>query len=263
VATPSGHIYSREAIVQYLLSKNGELKKQKAEYERRRLEVENRRVAWEEKEQKSRQDRFVRKDQGAVSTALVLRDDDAGSGDRGASSRPSSAAKAAKEKGGNSLKHVSYWLATSQPQHKTGAPATGEFDYAREIEALPPVPPDHPPSPMSGDPLKLKQLIPLHLVREGGEDAKNRGKGSSGAVTGKVLCAVSHKAITTQPTIAIKNTGQVMLKSVFNELAKPTMTCPVTAKKFKEKDVVELIKGKSGFAASGEVVAKKYNPTLT
>jgi hypothetical protein len=43
VATPSGHIYSREAIVQYLLTKNRELKGQKAEYDRLRLQVENRR----------------------------------------------------------------------------------------------------------------------------------------------------------------------------------------------------------------------------
>mmetsp|Transcript_4532 Transcript_4532/g.8789 ORF Transcript_4532/g.8789 Transcript_4532/m.8789 type:complete len:217 (-) Transcript_4532:1187-1837(-) len=69
VATPSGHIYSREAIVQYLLTKNGELKKQKAEYERRRLVVENRRVEWEEKERKSRQETFMRKDQGAMSSS--------------------------------------------------------------------------------------------------------------------------------------------------------------------------------------------------
>ena len=54
-----------------------------------------------------------------------------------------------------------------------------------------------------------------------------------------------------------------MLKSVFNDLAKPTMTCPITGKKFKDKDVLDLIKGKSGFAASGDVVARKYNPTLT
>ena len=50
---------------------------------------------------------------------------------------------------------------------------------------------------------------------------------------------------------------------VYDELAKPSMTCPVTGKKFKEKDVLELHKGSSGFAASGCVVAKKYNPTLT
>lgn len=267
VATPSGHIYSREAIVQYLLTKNGELKKQKAEYEKMRLDVENRRVEWEEKEAKKQQDKFVRKDQGAMSTALVLRSDDAdGAGGRAstAGSTAAAASAAGKDKAENSLKHVSYWLASSQPQHMKGSAKGGDFDYAKEIEALPPPPPERPPSPMSGEPLKLKQLIPLHLVHEGAEEggaasSKKSGDGS----TGRILCAVSHKTITTQPTIAIKNSGQVMLESVYKELAKPTMTCPVTGKKFKEKDVLELIKGKSGFAASGEVVATKYNPTLT
>ncbi|KAL9180704.1 hypothetical protein ACHAXT_011157 [Thalassiosira profunda] len=258
VATPSGHIYSREAIVQYLLTKNGELKKEKAEYERRRVEVENRRVEWEEKQRKKTQERFVRKDQGAMSTALVVKADDAGGGSAATGSAAAASATAGKPKE-NSLKHVSYWLATSQPQHAKGAAsADGEFDYQREIEALPPPPPERPPSPMSGAPLKLKQLIPLHLVREGDEDGK-----SSKESTGRILCAVSHKTITTQPTVAIAKTGQVMLESVYKELAEPTMQCPVTGKKFKEKDVIELIKGKSGFASSGEVVAKKYNPTLT
>lgn len=269
VATPSGHIYSREAIVQYLLTKNGELRKQRAEYERRRLDVEDRRAEWEEEGRRRRQDSFVRKDQGAMSssstTALVVRNDDADASGRGAAASAAgrSGATAGKETGQNSLKHVSYWLATSQPQHSEGrANYDGEFDYRKEIEALPPPPPERPASPMSGEPLKLKQLIPLHLVHEGAEDATKDGRKRDGA-TGRILCAVSHKTLTTQPTVAIKRTGQVMLKSVYEELAKPTMTCPVTGKKFKEKDVLELIKGRSGFAASGEVVAKKYNPTLT
>jgi len=236
VATPSGHIYSREAIVQYLLTKNRELKEQKAEYDRQRLQVENRRAEWEEKQQKKSQQNFRRKDQGAMSNALVLKDDGSGQ----------------ETKDENSLSHVSYWLASSQP----GAAAAGGddgFDYEKELMALPSPPPDRPPSPMSGEPLKLKQLIPLYLVHEQDEGIKNDG--------GRVLCSVSHKRITTQETVAVK--GQVMLKTVFNELAKPTMTCPVTGKKFKGKDVITLMKGKSGFAASGNVEAKKYNPTLT
>jgi len=271
VATPSGHIYSREAIVQYLLTKNGELKKEKAEYERLRLDVENRRVEWEEKERKKNEQNFMRKDQGAMSavasssTALVVRSDDTDTTSRSVagSSTAASAAKSSSSKGKeeNSLSHVSYWLATSQPQHKKGASKEGDFDYEAEIELLPSPPPDRPPSPMSGEPLKLKQLIPLHLVREGNEDGKQSK--SNKEATGRILCAVSHKTITTQPTIAIAKTGQVMLKSVYKELAEPDMTCPITGKKFKQKDVLELVKGKSGYAASGETVARKYNPTLT
>eukprot|EP00584_Thalassiosira_punctigera_P001443 CAMPEP_0172532370 /NCGR_PEP_ID=MMETSP1067-20121228/5451_1 /TAXON_ID=265564 ORGANISM="Thalassiosira punctigera, Strain Tpunct2005C2" /NCGR_SAMPLE_ID=MMETSP1067 /ASSEMBLY_ACC=CAM_ASM_000444 /LENGTH=370 /DNA_ID=CAMNT_0013316877 /DNA_START=75 /DNA_END=1188 /DNA_ORIENTATION=+ len=267
VATPSGHIYSREAIVQYLLTKNGELKKRRAEYERRRLEVENRRVEWEEKEGKRRRDTFVRKDQGAMSssstTALVLRGNDSAGG-AAVTTAGGSAAAVGKGRAENSLKHVSYWLATSQPQHQNGGAATdvGDFDYEREIAALPPPPPERPSSPNSGEPLRLKQLIPLHLVREGAEDGDAAG-GKGGGATGRILCAVSHKTLSTQPVVVIKKTGQVMLKSAYEELAKPTMTCPVTDKRFKEKDVLELVRGRSGYAASGEVVARKYNPTLT
>lgn len=155
----------------------------------------------------------------------------------------------------NSLAHVSYWLTTSQPGAAAAAAASDGFDYEKEIMALPSPPPERPPSPMSGEPLKLKQLIPLHLVHEQDEGISYNG--------GRVLCSVSQKRITTQETVAIKSSGQVMLKTVFNELAKPTMTCPVTEKKFKDKDVITLIKGKSGFAASGNVEAKKYTPTLT
>ncbi|KAL7463618.1 hypothetical protein ACHAXS_003978 [Conticribra weissflogii] len=248
VATPSGHIYSREAIVQYLLTKNGEIKKQKAEYDRKRLAIEDRRVEWEEKTRQQAENLFSRKDQGA----MVVRKEDFSPGKLNAGGKTGEKRKISE----NSLKTTSYWLASSQPQREVEESL--EFDYAKEINSLPPPPPERPPSPMSGNPLKLKQLIPLRLMREVQDDKKAKG-----ADPGRVLCAVSGKVITTQAAVAIRSSGQVMLKSVYDELAKATMTCPVTGKKFKEKDVLELQKSSSGFAASGQVVATKYNPTLT
>jgi hypothetical protein len=190
------------AIVQYLLTKNGELKRERKEYEKQMLEVENRRVAYEEAHRMKEVERFVKKDQGAMamaesSTALVVREDAAAATNvvRGTVSSTTSAAKPTKE---NSLKQVSYWFSEAQPMHKKGqANYDGEFDYQKEIEDLPPPPAEKSASPMSGQPLKLKQLIPVHLLHEG-DGAKSKG-------TGKVLCAVSHKQITTQPTICIKS----------------------------------------------------------
>ncbi|KAL7508315.1 hypothetical protein ACHAXN_005377 [Cyclotella atomus] len=255
VATPSGHIYEREAIVSYLLTKSGDLKREKAEYEKLRLGVEERRVAWEETCRKREVERFARKDQGAIvggeSTALVVHQD-AAKASSTASAAVASASAASKPE--NSLKQVSYWLSEAQPQHKKHtAIYSGDFDYRKEIEALPPPPPERPLSPMSGNPLKLKQLIPLHLLHD------KQGKGTNG----KVLCALSQKQITTQPAVCIKPSGQVILKSVYEELVKPDMVCPISSKKLKESDVIDLVSGKSGFAASGDVVARKYNPTLT
>jgi len=262
VATPSGHLYEREAIMSYLLAKNAELREQRAAHERSRLAVENRRAAFEEEEARQGKEAFVRRDQGAMATApsralVVARDTSTGRGAASAASTTASAAKDVPARTENSLAHISYWLPTSQPKRQT----EGAFDYLKELQALPPPPPERPQSPMSGAPLRLKQLIPLTLVREGSTEKKSSSQRGSG--TGQVLCAVSLKAITTQPAVAIKPSGQVMLAFVYEELVKPTMVCPVTEKKIKEKDVLMLVKGRSGFAASGEVVAKKYNPTLT
>jgi nitric oxide synthase-interacting protein len=94
--------------------------------------------------------------------------------------------------------------------------------------------------------LRLKDLQPLTFERSS---------------DGKVLCAVSHKTITTQPVVAMNNV--VVLEEIYDKLVKPTMVCPITGKKLKEKNIRRLQKGKSGFASSGPVVAKTYRPTIT
>jgi len=308
VATPSGHVYSREAIVQYLLTKNAELRSRRAEYDRLRSVVEERRAAYEEKRRSEKRTAFLTKDQGAMNgndynsatTALVLREDRQTTNDTTTTGSSSSSSTFTplnnnSKRVENSLSHVSYWLASSQPSraNKKGddddVDDITEFDYLREIEALPPLPPSRPSSPMSGEPLRLKQLVPLHLSYEGGgsssnsneyDDTKSSSSSSSVSLTnnadrrrqqqqqqqskkgGSVICSVSHKAITTQPIIALH--GHVMLRDVYERYALPTLTCPITGRKFNvKKDVIELVAGRSGYAASGMVVAKKYNPTLT
>lgn len=301
VATPSGHVYSREAMVRYLLTKNVELRSRKAEYDRLRSVVENRRAAYEEKQRSVKRTTFLTKDQGAMNgnnnsatTALVLREDrqtndTITTGSSSSTFTPLNNSKRVE----NSLSHVSYWLASSQPSraNKRGGGDDDdvnditEFDYLREIEALPPLPPSRPSSPMSGESLRLKQLIPLHLLYEGDGSSNSNEydddtKSSSSSVSltnntdrrrqqqqqskkrGGVICSVSHKVITTQPIIALH--GHVMLRDMYEQYALPTLTCPITGRKFNvRKDVIELVAGRSGYAASGMVVAKKYNPTLT
>lgn len=53
-----------------------------------------------------------------------------------------------------------------------------------------------------------------------------------------------------------------MIKQAFDELALPSMTCPLTGKTFKKDDVLELVRASSAFAASGNVIAKKDRPNL-
>jgi nitric oxide synthase-interacting protein len=206
VATPSGHVYSREAIVEYLLAKTNDIKKAKQNYQ---FYLNKQRTNLE------------REEKNAQSLAIVEFE----------GKQKAAPAKKREREEENPLARVSYWLADFQPEHK---------------ETVPEPPPDRPSSPYSGEPLRLKDLQPLSFERSS---------------DGKVLCAISHKTITTQPVVAMKE--HVVLEEVYDKLVKATMTCPVTGKKLKEKNIRRLQKGKSGFASSGPVVAKTYRPTIT
>jgi len=246
VATPSGHIYSREAILSYLLTKNQELKKARVQYERQ-LSIDQNRINTERQEEEEKQIEKFTLENHNCSTQI--------SKEVHAKAHKTSLGRKIDTEStdtlNKSLKRTSYWLSESQPQY------TKE---AKEEEIRNNPPPKRPPSPMSGRPLKLKDLIAIQLHRDSGDGGDtNRNDG-----VGRCICPVSNKTISTQPVVLIKKTGIVLLKDIFDQLRKSSgNTCPITGKKFKDKDVITLIKGTSGFSASGNVVAKKYRPTLT
>jgi hypothetical protein len=62
--------------------------------------------------------------------------------------------------------------------------------------------------------------------------------------------------------VLIKSTGVLLLESAAQELVYPTMTCPITSKKIKMDDIIEIVPASSGFAASGNVEVKKYKPSI-
>jgi nitric oxide synthase-interacting protein len=107
------------------------------------------------------------------------------------------------------LKHVSYWMPGFGPGH--------------HVEKLPP-PPKRPPSPNTSQPLRLKDLFPINLQVD--VDTLN-------LQDKKYVCAVSGKQITFQNVILLKKANAVILESVFNDLVKPTMVCPITGGKLK------------------------------
>lgn len=240
----SGHIYSREAIISYLLTKTQELKEARAKYDAQIETDQNKEIQKQQETQEQQTKEFLQKDQGSIQLSKLQHESTFKQNLKRKISVES------KEVGTMKLQRTSYWLSESQPQY------TNE---SKESEIRNNPPPDRPASPMSGEPLRLKDLTPITLKRDKDDDNNNQAL----LIGSKCLCAVSNKVITTQPTILIRKTGVVMLEDVFNKVVKSSMVCPITGKKFKEKDVLRLNKCASGFAASGNVVATKYRPTLT
>lgn len=253
VVTPSGHLYSRAPMFEYLLKKKQDLKRQAA-----RFEAQQARRAAEALDQQAASadaavEQFIDSQTSVIGNAQPeapaakkrRRNDDAGA--KGAEVGVSSSAlvikKLTQEVGDpttrDTLKRTSYWVPQFTPAHREA-----------EVEA----PPERPPSPMTGQGLRLKDLFAVSLeVDADTADAQDK----------KYVCAVSRKQITYQPAVLLKKANCVVLESIFNELVKPTMTCPISGEKLRKKDIIHLARSGSSFAAGGTVEVSVYRPTTT
>ncbi|CAM9161086.1 unnamed protein product [Chrysoparadoxa australica] len=241
MATPSGHVYCRECILAYLLAKKQDLRRQQEAYDA---------------QQKAKMEDFKAEAEEASSDVLTLfvesqaltsKDGTGTTGSNKGKKRlregeiPEKYPMQSRDELKERLKTTSWWLPNFTPDN-------GPDDIAE--------PEPRPRSPISSEFLRAKDLIPLNFARD---DAN--AKGSQGDAN--IVCAVTQKELRTQKIAVIKKSGQVMLYDALEKFATPSMTCPVTGVKFKKKDILPLVTGGSSFSASGQVEAKKYNPTMT
>ena len=112
--------------------------------------------------------------------------------------------------------------------------------------------------PMSGKPLRIKDLIPVKFS-VAADDEKS-------LITREVRykCAVTHDALgNSVPCAVLRNTGNVVTMDCVEKLIKKDMLCPFTGEKLKEKDIIAIQRGGTGFAGSGiELSAKKDGPAM-
>lgn len=252
VVTPSGHIYDRESLLEHMVTKTAELKRQYEEWEEqerraRSKELDGERassskalVAFEDANDPllQRATKRSKPDHPGYPGAAVKSDDPA----LVVKSDPAFASSESLEL---ALKRTSPWLPRFTPEAQKAPLAKPE---------------KRPPSPMTGAPLRAKDLVPLNL--EASESVKLAGDLEGTEV--RYLCHVTKDEITTQDVLLIKSTGCVVLQSVASKLnLLETLTCPTTGAKFKRKDLIPLQNGVSGYAHSGgaRLQVKRYRAT--
>lgn len=233
VVSPSGRIYGKEAILEYLLSKTRDLKLLQVLYEEQCM-----RKLQEEEEAKESAERMAAAQFAATQDGVQGIVVGGGKDERSLYINSSARKKLIDDRSIavriEELKAISPWLAQFTPSAK-----------AKDLKA----PPKRPPSPCSGQPLRAKDLYPIVLSRDADDDQA-------------VVCSVSGKRITSQPVVYLKPSHVYMLEECYKHLALPTMTCPLTSKPFLASDVVELHQAGSSFAGGGvPVEATKWRPT--
>mmetsp|Transcript_9337 Transcript_9337/g.10835 ORF Transcript_9337/g.10835 Transcript_9337/m.10835 type:complete len:284 (-) Transcript_9337:472-1323(-) len=233
VCSPSGHLYSKEVIYEYLLSKIASLDKENKAYEEQQANLNSQRSAQSQKRKHEEIEKFIHT-QESVS--------DANTETGGKNSSNSVLDRLSKKIDTRTRKEKELELKGSSPWLPQFAP---EAD-----EKLLKQPRRRPPSPITGADLRLKDLYPVDLERS--EDGKS------------FLCAVTKKEIKYQTMVLIRKSKKVMTKESFDRLAKMSKRCPITNIKFKDKDVINLQSGSSSFAASAKekAQAKKHRPNF-
>eukprot|EP01041_Mallomonas_annulata_P005384 gene5384-10771_t len=243
VISPSGHMYSREAIVEYLLAKTQEIKLQMKLYETNQLQIQKEQQMKSIEEQESIQQSFAETQEG-VGQVVKRKASNIEDNQSYMSSRKRIIDDTDRQTKLAELKQISPWVPQFTPEAK-----------ASDVK----LPPKRPSSPMSGQPLRTKDLIPINLEREVTGSGESSSNGNAGAV--RFICPISRKTITTQKVILIKTTGALMLESTAQKVAYKSMLCPQTGRPFRMEDVLELVNAASGFAASGQVEASQVQNT--
>eukprot|EP00629_Pelagomonadales_sp_RCC1024_P000852 CAMPEP_0119260264 /NCGR_PEP_ID=MMETSP1329-20130426/734_1 /TAXON_ID=114041 /ORGANISM="Genus nov. species nov., Strain RCC1024" /LENGTH=313 /DNA_ID=CAMNT_0007259685 /DNA_START=232 /DNA_END=1170 /DNA_ORIENTATION=+ len=256
VCTPSGHIYSKEAILEHMVTKGAELKVAREKYEAEQAKLARARADAQDADRDQLRLEFERANdptQSAPPPAKKARTEDYSHSNFAASVPTTSALVIAqhqktvdfeaRDKHKSELARTCFWLPSVQPEAAE-----------KELEA----PPKRPPSPVTGAELRARDLYPLELK----ESTVNKvTQNANDGQDVKYLCHVSGDEITTQPVLLIRNTGCVVLEPVAKRLkVLEEKRCPVTGQKFRSKDVVHLQTGTSGYAGSGGAAlsVKKY-----
>jgi len=184
VISPSGRLYSKEFILEYLLTRTKEIKQQQKDYDNQiaKLEVKEELKMIEDKNHKVKQ--FVESQSNIISNnsnSLVVNNNSSGNSEYW-ESRKRKIDDTDKETKLAELQRVSPWVPQFTP---SAAPS-----LIKE-------PPKRPLSPFSNRALRVKDLMPIDLIRESPEEEDSK----SGPT--RYICPVSRKTITTQKVIYI------------------------------------------------------------
>lgn len=245
VITPQGILYEKEAIYEYILQKRkdnesaleawaAQESSKAGEEERRRLEAHNGVVA-----------RFERAEQGISSGAGEQRREQ---GEVRGGAKSTVRGHVVNDDWSKHAKDSSFWAPQNAP---TAVHAVDKPDTTIRC-------------PMSGEPLRLKQLYPVVFTPAGegdDDDAGASGRTLDGlAASERYVCPLSKKPLTNAARcVVLRPSGQVISLDSLDTIVKRDMLDPFCTPpaKLKERDIIAIVTEGTGFAARGTVEVKK------
>jgi len=225
VITPDGYLYDKEAILENMLHQKRDVAKKLKEFTKQKAKQQKESTELCEAEKSSVLKTFIEKQaahqtgQSAASTS--------------SQSNPASVSSDDKQL-------PSFWIPSLTPQAKP---------------TLLKKPDETVRCPMSGKSLKMTDLIPITFTL-----ANDGDKRSLITKDVRYICAVSHDVLNNSvPCAVLKTSGSVVTMECVEKIIKKDMIDPTNGKKIREKDIIVLQRGASGFSAAGNKLDAKVD----
>ncbi|KAL1769175.1 hypothetical protein HispidOSU_010477 [Sigmodon hispidus] len=243
VVTPDGYLYEREAILEYILHQKKEIARQMKAYEKQRGA---RREEQKQLQRAAAQDQvrgFLEKEAAIVSRPLNPFMPKAATLPNTDGEQPGpSTGPPGKEK---DKALPSFWIPSLTPEAK----ATKLEKPSRTVTC-----------PMSGKPLRMSDLTPVHFTQL--DDTVDR----VGLITRseRYVCAVTRDSLSNStPCAVLRPSGAVVTLECVEKLIRKDMVDPVNGDTLTERDIIVLQRGGTGFAGSGvKLQAEMSRPVM-
>ncbi|XP_050679917.1 nitric oxide synthase-interacting protein homolog [Leptidea sinapis] len=231
VVTKDGYLFDKEAILEYIIAKKNEYTRNLKKYEKqlKKEEEEKRELATAEKE--ANLIKFMNREKNITNTAK-------------AATAPSTSSVSNLANGKNK-ELPSFWVPSQLPDAKIS-------------KLQKPDPTIY--CPISGKPLKMKDLIEIKWTLVNDPDDKK----SLIAKENRYMCPVTHDILSNAvPCAVIRTTGHVVTMECIKKIIKKDWLHPLTGDKLKEKDIIVLQRGGTGYASTNQnLEAKNERPVL-
>jgi len=205
VVSSDGHLFDKEAILEYYLAKKKEISRNLKNFEKQKKRDENEINELKEAAHRSKVEKFVAIEKG-----------------ENQSSKQPSTSSLSNMSGGKAKELPSFWVPTMTPDAK---------------RVILPTPDTNIYCPVSGKILKIKDLIDVKFTLAPVEE---KGKALISREV-RYLCAVTKDALSNSvPCVVLKTTGDVITLECYEKLVKKDMLHPLTGDKLREKDIIML-----------------------
>uniref|UniRef100_A0A0K8TR47 Nitric oxide synthase-interacting protein homolog n=1 Tax=Tabanus bromius TaxID=304241 RepID=A0A0K8TR47_TABBR len=241
VVTKDGYLFDKEAILQYILTKKNEYNRKLKEYEKLRKVEEEEEAKESAFEEQKRLEKFINTEKNIATKrsieigAKIKRKDEEESG-------PSSISNMSN---GRDKILPSFWVPSQAPA-------------AKALKAEKPDPTIY--CPVSQKPLKLKDLIDVKFTPVNDKYDKK----SLILKENRYMCAVTHDILSNSvPCAVIRTTGDVVTMECVEKIIKKDWVHPLTSEKLREKDIIPLQRGGTGYAITNtNLEGKESRPAL-